>query len=72
MAWERILWADERNLQEYTEVFKDIRSDRLPNWLRAECENKYRSVAEKAKIFPATGSLIRLGEYRPERYNVKE
>ena len=68
MAQDRIEWADARGLQSCTEVFKAIRSEHLPTWLRSECEPKKRKTVEKAKIFPATGQLIRLDQYRPERY----
>lgn len=55
MAQERIQWADERNLQSYTEVFKKIREDNLPEWLRSECEKEHFTLKEKAAIFPTTG-----------------
>ena len=54
MAWERILWADARGQQLYTEVFKDMRSQMLPTWLRAECESEPLSINSKAAIFPET------------------
>lgn len=62
MAWERIQRADDRGLQRFTKVFKQIREERLPYWLRAECESKPLSLTEKAKVFPQTGTPYR-GEY---------
>jgi len=59
MAWERIEWADARGLENFTGVFKDIRSLNLPEWLRAECETQRLSLKEKARIFPATGRPYR-------------
>lgn len=58
MAWERIQWADERGQQEFTEVFKEIRSAYLPEWLRWECEPKAKShfgVKWRAAYFPQAG-----------------
>ena len=37
MAQDRIEWADVRGQEVYTEVFKDMRSQLLPDWLRREC-----------------------------------
>lgn len=54
MAWERILWADERGQQAFTQVFKDIRHT-LPDWLRMECENNGMSIKDRAARFPQTG-----------------
>jgi hypothetical protein len=71
MAWDRIVWADARGQSAHTAVFKDMRAEGLPEWLRAECETVKLSVAEKAKIFPATGSLPRMGCYCPERYAIQ-
>lgn len=55
MAWERIEWADARGQQKHTEVFKDIRSLGLPDWLRAECEDIPFTKNERAGYFPACG-----------------
>lgn len=56
MAWDRIKWYDERNLNEYTEIFKCIREDWLPKWLREECEGpKPLERAKKAALFADTG-----------------
>ena len=62
MALERILWADERGQQQFTEVFKDMRSELLPTWLRAECESEPLSIKSKAAMFPDTGFPYR-GEH---------
>ncbi|NDC48641.1 MAG: hypothetical protein EBZ61_06135 [Micrococcales bacterium] len=59
MAQERIEWADARGQQTFTEVFKDIRAEGLPDWLRAECETERLSLREKAGIFPRTGQPYR-------------
>jgi hypothetical protein len=55
MAWERVEWAESRGLHEFTEVFKDIRSQCLPDWLRAECETQRLTIKQKAAMFPETG-----------------
>jgi hypothetical protein len=55
MAQERIEWADERGLKHITSVFKDIRSNSLPEWLRSECEKERLPLKKKATIFPLTG-----------------
>lgn len=68
MHQDRIAWADAHGLQKYTQVFKDIRAAHLPVWLRAECEAKPMRIVDKAKLFPATGRLLRLENYLPEKY----
>jgi len=55
MAWDRIKWYDSRGMDKYTGVFKEIRADRLPDWLREECESKVTPRAEKASQFAETG-----------------
>jgi hypothetical protein len=63
MAWERIKWADERGLQEHTEVFKEIRAGLLPEWLRMECEPGNTSgLKTRGALFPDCGVPFR-GEY---------
>lgn len=63
MAWERILWAEARGQSAYTEVFKDMRSELLPDWLRWECEeDQGSSINERAARFPNTGVPFR-GSY---------
>ena len=67
MAWERIEWAETRGQSAYTEVFKDIRSQLLPDWLRVECESeKHLSIAQKAAIFPETGAPYRADNFITE------
>jgi hypothetical protein len=55
MAWERIIWADEHGHREHTAVFKDIRSEYLPEWLRCELTKDGKTIKERAGIFPETG-----------------
>ena len=55
MAQERIEWADARGQSAYTDVFKDMRSQLLPDWLRVECESSPMTVKQKAAVFPETG-----------------
>lgn len=65
MAWERILWADERGQQATTEIFKEIRAAKLQPWLRWESEPKTSSVFGlkwRGALFPNTGVPFR-GEY---------
>jgi len=59
MAQERIEWADERGQAAYTEVFKAIRSDCLPEWLRSECGSDRFTLKQKAAVFPETGRPYR-------------
>ena len=64
MAWERIEWADARGQSAHTEVFKDIRSLALPEWLRDECwpDRCNMTLKQRAQRFPKTGQPFR-GEY---------
>jgi len=55
MSWDRIKWYDDKGMSKYTEIFKDIRSQNLPEWLREECENKPVSRSIKASKFALTG-----------------
>ena len=57
MAQDRIEWADARDQSAYTEVFKDMRSQLLPEWLRRECSETSFKLA--GAVFPATGSPYR-------------
>jgi hypothetical protein len=63
MAQERIEWADERGQSSFTAVFKEIREDNLPDWLRSECEPAKMSIKEKAALFPATGVPYRADNF---------
>jgi hypothetical protein len=58
MAQERIDWADARDQSAYTEVFKDMRSQLLPDWLRAECGGS-SAIKVNAAVFPETGMPFR-------------
>jgi len=73
MAWERIVWHDERGLGEHTEIFKKIREDNLPEWLRMECSDEKLSIAQKASMFAETGYPHR-GKFflKPDGLNVKQ
>jgi hypothetical protein len=55
MAWERIEWHDARSLSQVTQVFKEIREDFLPDWLRMECSTQRFTTAQNAAKFTATG-----------------
>jgi hypothetical protein len=57
MAQDRIEWADARDQSAYTEMFKDMRSQLLPEWLRRECSETSFKLA--GAVFPATGSPYR-------------
>jgi hypothetical protein len=57
MAQDRIEWADLRGQDAYTDVFKDMRSQLLPEWLRRECSETSFKLA--GAVFPATGSPYR-------------
>jgi hypothetical protein len=64
MAWERIEWAEARGQGAYAEVFKDIRAELLPAWLRWECEeDRGASLKDRAARFPNTGSPFRAGYF---------
>ncbi len=63
MAWERIEWAELRGQSEHTAIFRRMREDLLPEWLRAECsDNLNVTLKQKAQVFPKTGFPFR-GEY---------
>ena len=61
MAWDRILWDEERNSPSdgLTQVFKNIRKQYLPDWLREECEPKPINRKFKASRFKETGTPFR-------------
>lgn len=63
MAWDRIKWYDNLGMQKLTEVFKEIRSAFLPEWLREECENIVVPRTEKASMFANTGMPFRAGYF---------
>lgn len=59
MALDRIKWYDERGFTELTKIFKQIREDKLPEWLREECEDKVVDRKVKAVQFAETGVPFR-------------
>lgn len=59
MALDRIKWYDNRGFSELTKVFKQIREDKLPEWLREECEDKPIDRKIKAAQFADTGVPFR-------------
>ncbi len=62
MAWDRIVWAEDKGQHEHTAPFRAIR-EQLPISLRAECDTKPMRLVDKAKLFPETGHLLRLQEW---------
>lgn len=60
MAWDRILRADAAGWGLEIQVLKDIRNDRLPEWLRTECEAPGGPTpAQRGAVFPETGRPFR-------------
>lgn len=59
MAWDRIKWYEERGMSLITQVFRQIREDHLPEWLREECENPVTERKVKASRFMDTGVPFR-------------
>ena len=63
MAWDRIKWYEDRDMGDLTKVFRQIREDNLPEWLRMECEDnafKYLNhVNKRASKFADTGVPFR-------------
>jgi len=59
MAQERIEWAEARDQSEYADVFKDMRAELLPDWLRAECDDDRFTVKTNGAVFPETGAPFR-------------
>lgn len=55
MGFDRIQWYEERGTEYGTSVFREMREESLPDWLRIETENKPLPRAERAKQFPETG-----------------
>jgi len=62
MFQDRIEWYDARGFDSLTKVFKQMREDHLPEWLRRECEITPMKFTDRAKVFPETGFPHR-GEY---------
>jgi len=59
MAWDRIKWYEDRDLNDVTKVFRQIREDHLPVWLREECESPVVDRKVKASKFMDTGVPFR-------------
>jgi len=70
MGWDRIKWYDSRGFQKFTEPFKEIRANNLPDWLREECEKDVVPRKVKASMFAETGKPFR-GEYLLEKIDEK-
>lgn len=62
MAQERIEWAEIRKFKNVVTIFKQIREDKLPEWLRSECSDEHLTIPKKAVKFAETGFPYR-GEY---------
>jgi hypothetical protein len=63
MAWDRIKWYDSRGMDKYTAIFKEIREEKLPSWLREECEDKVTPRNVKAAMFAETGMPFRADNF---------
>lgn len=59
MAWDRIRWYEDRGMNEITKMFRQIREDCLPEWLREECEDKVVDRKVKVAQFADTGVPFR-------------
>lgn len=62
MFQDRIEWYETRNFESLVRVFKQMREDHLPDWLRRECDNPAIKFVDMAKMFPNTGIPYR-GEF---------
>mgnify|MGYP003132576687 CR=1 FL=1 len=60
MAWDRIEWAESRGRD--CAIFKDMRSELLPEWLRAECAKEKIEVRKQGLSFRDNGLPFR-GEW---------
>lgn len=65
MAWDRIVWAEERGNGATCSIFKDIRADCLPPWLRLETEDNPIPRAQAAAAFADTGIPHRAEHFLP-------
>lgn len=61
MAFERIERAEARGID--CEIFKDMRAELLPSWLRCESERTRFTIEHKASIFPASGVPYRANHF---------
>ena len=55
MGWDRIKWYEDRGFSAVTEIFREIREDCLPEWLREECEDPVIARKKKATRFVEEG-----------------
>lgn len=62
MGWDRIKWYRERGFEDLVKPFLDIREERLPTWLREECEDPVTLRSKKASQYAETGFPFR-GEF---------
>jgi hypothetical protein len=70
MAFDRIKWYDSRGFDKFTEPFKAIRSDKLPDWLREECEVVVTPRKIKASMLVDTGKPFRSEYVLGEKQNL--
>lgn len=59
MAWDRICWSEQRGNRLITDIFKDIRAECLPSWLRMETQVNPIPRQTAASMFVATGQPYR-------------
>lgn len=55
MFFERIKWYDDRGFENHTKVFKEMREDHLPEWLRCECDSSGVTFNQRAAKLKETG-----------------
>lgn len=57
MAYDRIQWYEQRNVAPHlTKLFRQLREDNLPEWLRMECDEKSApNVKQRKEQFMLTG-----------------
>jgi hypothetical protein len=55
----RVKWYEERSITEHTGLIRKIREDKLPEWLREECDAKPIDRKFKASRFKETGVPFR-------------
>ena len=64
MAWQRIEWAEERDIE--VSIFKEIREEFLPSWLRIECNDGKVDINKFGGLFKNTGFPFRGEEFLNE------
>jgi hypothetical protein len=55
MGLDRISWYADRGFTDLVKPFMEIREEKLPTWLREECESVVVPRKEKAAKFALTG-----------------